>query len=108
VVQSRLRSDAAFIGGYVCESYEDTLKWVTTNCSAEDWQYIVNMPAMYSLVRPDGQDYRVRLEEDCNSSTTGYASYTQARLALSFKNKVPGIFRADKRAKNDHHFAVLY
>jgi hypothetical protein len=36
VVQSRLRSDAACVGGHTFESYEDTLKWVTANCSAED------------------------------------------------------------------------
>jgi hypothetical protein len=55
VVQSLLRSDAACVGGHTFDSYEDTLKWVTTNCSAEDWQYVMDMPALYSLVRPDGQ-----------------------------------------------------
>jgi hypothetical protein len=52
VVQSRLRSDAAGIGGYTFESYEDTLKWVTANCSVEDWQYVMDMPALYSPVQP--------------------------------------------------------
>jgi hypothetical protein len=32
---------------------------------------------------------------------------TQARLALSFKTKVPGIFGADKAAKNGHPFAAI-
>jgi hypothetical protein len=36
VSQSRLRSDTAAVGGYTFESYEDTLKWVSANCSAED------------------------------------------------------------------------
>jgi hypothetical protein len=62
VVQSRLRSDNACIGGYTFDSYEDTLKWVTANCSAEDWHYVMDMPALYSLVRPDGQEYDVLLQ----------------------------------------------
>jgi hypothetical protein len=107
VVQSRLRSDAASIGGHVFESYEDTFKWVVANCSPEDWQYVMDLPALYSLVRPDGQGYRVLLEEESNSSKAGYASSTQARLALSFKTKVPGIFGADKLAKNGHPFAAI-
>jgi hypothetical protein len=57
VVQSRLRSESASIGGHVFESYKDTLKWVVTNYSPEDWQYVMDIPAVYSLVRPDGQIY---------------------------------------------------
>jgi hypothetical protein len=34
-------------------------------------------------------------------------SSTQARLDLSFKTKVPGIFEADKAAKNGHPFAAI-
>jgi hypothetical protein len=43
VVQSRLLSESASIGWQVFESYEDTLKWVVTNCSPEDWQYVMDM-----------------------------------------------------------------
>jgi hypothetical protein len=108
VVQSRLRSDAACVGGHTFESYEDTLKWVTASCSAEDWQYVMDMPALYSLVRLDGQEYDVLLQEQSHSSRAGFASSTRARLALSFKTKVPGIFGADKAAKNGHPFAAIY
>jgi hypothetical protein len=73
VVQYRLRSDTAVVGGYTFESYEDTLKWVTANCSTEDWQYIMDMPALYSLVRPDGQYYDVLLQEQSHSSRAGIA-----------------------------------
>jgi hypothetical protein len=55
VVQFRLRSNTACVGGYNFESYEDTLKSVTANCSAEDCEYVIDMPAVYSLVRPDGK-----------------------------------------------------
>jgi hypothetical protein len=107
VVQSSLRLDAAVVGGYTFESYEDTLKWVTANCSAEYWQYVMDMPALYSLVRPDGQEYDVLMQELSHSSRAGFASSIQARLALSFKTKVPGIFGADKAAKNGHPFAAI-
>jgi hypothetical protein len=107
VVQSRLRSDAACVGGHTFESYEDTLKWVTANCSADDWQYVMDMPPLYSLVRPDGQEYDVLLQEQYHSSRAGFASSTQAHLALSSKTKVPGIFGADKAAKNGHPFAAI-
>jgi hypothetical protein len=55
MVQSHLRSDAASVAGHVFESHEDTYQWVVANCSPEDWQYVMDMPALYSLVRPDGQ-----------------------------------------------------
>jgi hypothetical protein len=61
MVQYRLRSDAASVAGHVFESYEDTYQWVVANCSPEDWQYVMDMPALYSLVRPDGQEYDVML-----------------------------------------------
>jgi hypothetical protein len=61
MVQSRLRSDAVSVAGHVFESYEDTFQWVVANCSPEDWQYIMGMPALYSLVRPDGHEYDVML-----------------------------------------------
>jgi hypothetical protein len=58
----------------------------------------MDMPALYSLVRTDGQEYDVLLQEQYHSSRAGFASSTQARLALSLKTKVPGIFGADKAA----------
>jgi hypothetical protein len=91
----------------VFESYEDTLKWVVTNCSPEDWQYVMDMPALYSLVRPYRQIHYTLLEEESNSSRAGRASSTQARLDLSLKTKVPGIFGGQKVAKNVHPFAAI-
>jgi hypothetical protein len=67
----------------------------------------MDMPALYSLVRPDGQEYDVILQEQYHSSRAGFASSTKARLDLSFKTKVPGIFGADKAAKNGHPFATI-
>jgi hypothetical protein len=57
VVQYRLRSDAASVAGHVFESYDDTYKWVVANYSPEDWQYFMDMPALYSLVRIEGQHH---------------------------------------------------
>jgi hypothetical protein len=91
MVQSCLRSDAASVAGHVFYSYKDNYQWVVANCSPEDWQYGMDMPALYSLVCPDGQKYDVVLTEESNSSRAGYASSAQARLSLSFKTKVPGI-----------------
>jgi hypothetical protein len=96
VVQSRLRSDSVSIAGHVFESYEDTLAWVVAHCSPEDWQYVMDMLAFYSLIRPDGQQHDVMLQEEFNSSKAGYASSAQARLSRYFKMKVPGIFGADR------------
>jgi hypothetical protein len=73
MMQSRLRSDAASVCGHTFESYEDTLKWVVAHCSSYDWQYVMDMPALCSLVRPDVQFYKVLLEEESHSSKTGYA-----------------------------------
>jgi hypothetical protein len=99
VVQFRLRSDAYCVGGYTFQPYENTLKWVTANCSAEDWQYAMDMPALYSLVQPDGQYYQVLFEEQSHSSKAGYASSTQGQLDLSFKTKVPVMFGYDRTSK---------
>jgi hypothetical protein len=107
VVQSRLRSDSASIVGHVFESYEDTLAWAVAHCSPEDWQYIMDMPALYSLIRPDGQQHDVMLQEESNSSRAGYTSSAQARLSLSFKMKVLGIFGTDRSAKNGHPFSAI-
>jgi hypothetical protein len=55
IVQSHLRSDADSVAGRLCESYEDAYQWVVAHCSPEDWQYVMDMPALYSMVRPEGQ-----------------------------------------------------
>jgi hypothetical protein len=47
------------------------------------------------------------LTEESNSSKAGYASSAQARLSLSFKTKVPGIFGADRSARNGHPFSAI-
>jgi hypothetical protein len=107
VVQSRLRSDSASIARHVFESYEDTLAWVVDHCSPEDWQYAMEMLALYSLIRPDDQQHDVMLQEESNSSKSGYASSAQARLSLSFKMKVPDFFGADRSAKNGHPFSSI-
>jgi hypothetical protein len=49
MAQSCLRSDAASVAGHVFESYEDTYQWVVANCSPEDWQYVMDMPALYRV-----------------------------------------------------------
>jgi hypothetical protein len=67
----------------------------------------MDMPALYSLIRPDGQQHDVMLQEESNSSKAGYASSAQARLLLSFKMKVPGILGADRSAKNGHPFSAI-
>jgi hypothetical protein len=77
------------------------------NYSPEDWQYVMDMPSLYSLVRPDGQGCRVLLEEESNSSKDVYASATQARWALCFNTKSPGFFDANKVAKHEHPFAAI-
>jgi hypothetical protein len=107
VVQPRLRSDSASISGHVFESYEDTLAWVVAHCSPEDWQYVMDMPDLYSFIRSDGQQHDVMLQEESNSSKAGYASSAQARLSLYFKMKVSGIFGADRSAKNGHPFSAI-
>jgi hypothetical protein len=91
----------------VLDSYEDTLKWVVANCGPDDWQIFMDMPALYSLARRDAQGYKGLLEEVSNSSKAGYSSSTQARISLSFKTKVHGIF-AGEYFNNCHHFGVIY
>jgi hypothetical protein len=107
MMQSRLRSDAASVSGHVFESYEDTYQWLVVNCSPEDWKYVMDMPALYSLVRPEGTNHDVMLTEVSNSRNDGYASSAHARLSLSFKTKFPGFFGADRSAKNGHPFSAI-
>jgi hypothetical protein len=54
MVQSCLSSYYASIAGHVFESYEDTLAWVVAHCSPEDRQYVMDMPALYILIHPNG------------------------------------------------------
>jgi hypothetical protein len=63
--------------------------------------------ALYSLVRPDGQDCDVLLNEKSDSSRAVYASSTQALLAFSFNVKVPGIFGSDMIAKHGFPFTAI-
>jgi hypothetical protein len=107
VVRSRLSSDSASISGHVFESYEDTLDWVVAHFSSEDWQCVMDMPALNSLKLPDCQHHDVMLQEYSNYSKSGYASFAQARLSLSSKMKVPGIFLSDRQAKNGHPFFAI-
>jgi hypothetical protein len=83
------------IGGITFESYDNTLKWVSQYCHKDDWKYVMDMPALYSLVRTDGQGHKALLEEQVNSTKAGYASAKQARLSLSLQSKIP-VFWAGK------------
>jgi hypothetical protein len=38
-----------------------------------DWKYVMDMPALYSLVKTDGQGHTALLEEKANSPKAGYA-----------------------------------
>jgi hypothetical protein len=60
------------------------------------------MPALYRLVRPEGQSRDVILTEESKSSKAGHASSIHARLSLSCETKVAGIFVADRSEKNGH------
>jgi hypothetical protein len=48
------------------------------------------------------------LTEEPNSIKYGYASLPQARLSLSFKTKVTGIFGADRSNINGHPFSAIF
>jgi hypothetical protein len=48
----------------------------------------MDMPSLYSLVRPESQNHDVMLTEESNSSKTGCASSAHAHLSLPFKTKV--------------------
>jgi hypothetical protein len=54
VFASRIKSEAVTIGGITFESYDDTLKWVSQYCHKDDLKYVMDMPALYSLVKIDG------------------------------------------------------
>jgi hypothetical protein len=50
---------------------------------------------------------RVLVEEESNSSKAGNSPSSQARLALSIKTKVLGIFEGGNLSKNGHTFAAI-
>jgi glucose dehydrogenase len=94
VFASRIKSEALTIGGITFESYDDTLKWVYQYCHKDDCKYVMDMPALYSVVKTDGQGHKALLEEQANSTKAGYALDKQARLSLSFQSKIPEFFWA--------------
>jgi hypothetical protein len=103
-VGARIKSESVTIGGVTFESYDDTLKWVTTHCHKDDWKYVMDMPALYSLVKTDGKNLKALLEEQSHSSKDGYTSSKQARLSLLFQCKIPKVFGPGKANKTDHPF----
>jgi hypothetical protein len=107
VFASRIKSKAVTIGGITFESYDDTLKWVSRYCHKDDWKYVMDMPALYSLLKTDGQGHKVVLEEQPNSTKAGYASAKQARLSLSFQSKIPEFFGPGRANKTDHPFGEV-
>jgi hypothetical protein len=80
---------------------------VVAHCSPEDWQYVMDMAVLYSLIWPDGQQHYVMFQEESNSSKDEYASSAQAWLPPSFIMKVPGILGADRSANNGHPFSAI-
>jgi hypothetical protein len=71
VFASRIKSEAVTIGGITFESYDYTLKWVSQYCHKDGWKYVMDMPALYSLVKTDGQGHKALLEEQANSTKAG-------------------------------------
>jgi hypothetical protein len=82
---SRIKSETVTIFGITFESYDDTLKWVSQYCHKDDWKYVMDMPALYSLVKTDGQGHK----------------------ALYFQSKIPVFFWPGKANKTDHPFGEL-
>jgi hypothetical protein len=107
VFASRIKSKAVTIGGITFESYDDTFKWVSQYCHEDDWKYVMDMPALYSLVKTDVQGHKALLEEQINSTKAGYASAKQARLSLSFQSKIPDFFGSGRANKTDHQFGEV-
>jgi hypothetical protein len=101
---ARIKSESVTIGGVTLESYDDTLKWVTNHFHKDDWKYAMDMPALYSLVKTDGNNLKALLEEQSHSSKAGYASSKQARLSLLFQCKIPEVFGPGKANKTYHLF----
>jgi hypothetical protein len=96
----RIKSEVVTIGGITFEPYDDTLKWVSQYCHKDDLKYVMGIPALYSLVKTDGQGHNALLEEQANSTKAGYSSAKQARLSLSFQSKIPDFLGQNKRIKH--------
>jgi hypothetical protein len=99
VFTSRIKIEAVTIGGITFESYDNTLKCVSQYCHKYDWEYVMDMLALNSLVKTDGQGHKALLEEQANSTKAGYASAKQARLSLSFQSKIPVFFGLERRTR---------
>jgi hypothetical protein len=69
---------------------------------------VIDMPALYSLVKTYGQGHKTLLEEQANSTKAGYDSAKQAGLSLSFQSNIPDIFGPGKTNKTDHPFGEVY
>jgi hypothetical protein len=93
---ARIKSESVTIGGVPFVSYDDTLKWVTTHYHKDDWKYVMDMHALYSLLKTDGKNLKALLEEHSHSSNAGYASSKKACLSLSFQCKIPEVFGTGK------------
>jgi hypothetical protein len=65
---------------------------------------VLDMHALYSLVKNDGENLKALLEEQSHSPKDGYALSTQARMSLSFKCKIPEVFGSGKVNKMYHPF----
>jgi hypothetical protein len=104
VFSSRIKSESMTIGGVTFESYYDTMQWVTAHCHKDEWKYVMDMHALYTLVKTGGQGYKSLLEEQSNSTEAGYASAKKARLSLSFQCNIPKVFGPGKYNKTDYHF----
>lgn len=89
VISSCIKSESVTIGGVNFESYDNTLKWVTTHGHRDNWKYVMDMPALYCLVKTGGQGHKALLEEQSNSTKAGYASAKQAHLSLLLSMQDP-------------------
>jgi hypothetical protein len=58
VFSSRIKNESVTIDGVTFESYDGTLRWVDTHCHKDDWNYVMDVPALYSLVKTDGQGHK--------------------------------------------------
>jgi hypothetical protein len=107
VFASRIKSEAVTIGGIIFESCDDTLKWVSQYFHKDDWKYVMDIPALYSLVKTYGQCHKALLEEQANSTEAEYASTKQARLSLSFQSKIPDFSGPGRVNKTYHPFGEV-
>jgi hypothetical protein len=71
VIQSRMKSQSAHMGGISFESYEDTDRWKCTHLNENDWTYILDMPGPHILVRRDGKTFPSHPDEEANAFKAG-------------------------------------